>query len=160
MIQEIFVRLQEKGQDNISKPVAVEKEPLTLEKDNEGQSKYYLSYSKPSVLDMKWENHDINVIVWANIPKFPPLLTEWTLGGKVILRPMECLTPTVKFDVFTTISHLFDCRPTIELTTFERQVCSATQMHCHWKQTTAKKRNVATSDNAHQAKKQCNFESS
>ena len=109
---------------------------------------------------MKWENHDINVIVWANIPKFPPLLTEWTLGGKVILRPMECLTPTVKFDVFTTISHLFDCRPTIELTTFERQVCSATQMHCHWKQATAKKRNVATSDNAHQAKKQCNFESS
>ena len=89
MIQEIFVRLQEKGQDNISKPVVVEKEPLTLEKDNEGQSKYYLSYSKPSVLDMKWENHDINVVAWANTPKFPPLLTEWALGEKVVLRPME-----------------------------------------------------------------------
>ena len=42
----------------------------TLEKNNEGQSKYYLSYSKPCVLDMKWENRDINVIDRANIPKF------------------------------------------------------------------------------------------
>ena len=54
--------------------MAVEKEPLTLEKDNEDQSNYYLSYPKPAVLDMKWENHDINVVEWANIPKFLPLL--------------------------------------------------------------------------------------
>ena len=61
-------------QDNISKRVAVAKEPLTLEKNNEDQSKYYLSYPKAPVLDMKWENHDINVVEWENIPKFPPLL--------------------------------------------------------------------------------------
>ena len=46
---------------------------MTLEKDNEDQSKYYLSYPKPSVLDVKWENH-INIVKWANISKFPPLL--------------------------------------------------------------------------------------
>ena len=51
-----------------------EKKQLTLEKDKEDQSKYYLSYPKPPVLDMKWENHDINVVEWANIPKFPLLL--------------------------------------------------------------------------------------
>ena len=56
------------------KRTAIEKEPLTLEKDKEDQSKYYLSYPKPPVLDMKWENHDINVVEWVNIPKFPPLL--------------------------------------------------------------------------------------
>ena len=33
-----FVGLQEKSQDNISKQAAVEKEPLTLEKDKEDQS--------------------------------------------------------------------------------------------------------------------------
>ena len=38
----------------------VEKEPLTLEKDKEDQSKYYLSYPKPAVLDIKWANCDIN----------------------------------------------------------------------------------------------------
>ena len=57
-----------KSHDNISKRAAVEKEPLTLEKDKEDQSKYYLSYPKLPVLDMKWENRDINVVEWANIP--------------------------------------------------------------------------------------------
>ena len=50
------------------------KDPLNLEKDKEGQSKYYLSYPKPPVLDMKWESHNINVVEWENIPNFPPLL--------------------------------------------------------------------------------------
>ena len=45
----------------MSKRAAVEKEPLTLEKDKENQSKYYLSYQKLPVLDMKWANRDINV---------------------------------------------------------------------------------------------------
>ena len=40
----------------------MEKEPLTLEKDKEDQNKYYLSYPKPPVLDMKWANRDINVV--------------------------------------------------------------------------------------------------
>ena len=48
---------------------AVEKEPLTLEKDKEDSSKYYLSYPKPFVLEMKWANRDINVVKF-NIPKF------------------------------------------------------------------------------------------
>ena len=51
----------------------VEKEPLTLEKDKEDQSKYYLSYLKPPVLDMKWVNRDISVVEWASIPKFSAL---------------------------------------------------------------------------------------
>ena len=33
----------------------------------------YLSYSKPPVLDMKWENRDANVVEEANIPKFSKL---------------------------------------------------------------------------------------
>ena len=47
---------------------------MTLEKDNEEQSKYYVSYPKPPLLDMKWENHDINVVERTNFPKFLPLL--------------------------------------------------------------------------------------
>ena len=57
-----FVRLKEKSQDNISKQAAVEKEPLTPEKGK--------SYPKPPVLNMKWANCNINVVEWANIPKF------------------------------------------------------------------------------------------
>ena len=40
---------------------------MTLAKDNEELRKCYLRYSKPPVLDMKWEKHDINVIEWAKI---------------------------------------------------------------------------------------------
>ena len=39
---------------------------MTLEKDKEDYSKYYLSYAKPPVLDMKWANREINVVEWAN----------------------------------------------------------------------------------------------
>ena len=46
---------------------------MTLEKDKEDQSKYYLSYPKPPVLDMKCANLDINVGEWAKIPKFVAL---------------------------------------------------------------------------------------
>ena len=46
---------------------------MALEKDKEDQSKYYLSYPKPPVLDIKWANRDINVVEWANIPKFSAL---------------------------------------------------------------------------------------
>ena len=46
---------------------------MTLEKDKEDQSKYYLSYPKPPVLDMKSANRDINVVEWANIPNFSVL---------------------------------------------------------------------------------------
>ena len=43
---------------------------MTLEKEKEDQSKYYLRYPKSSVLDMKSANRDINVVEWANIPNF------------------------------------------------------------------------------------------
>ena len=43
---------------------------MTLEKDKQDQSKYYLSNPKPPVLNMKSANRDINVVEWANIPNF------------------------------------------------------------------------------------------
>ena len=46
---------------------------MTLEKDKDDQIQYYLNYPMPPVLDMKWENHDINVEEWANIPNFSAL---------------------------------------------------------------------------------------
>ena len=46
---------------------------MTLEKDKEDQSKYYLSYSMLPILDMKSENRDINVVEWASIPNFSAL---------------------------------------------------------------------------------------
>ena len=39
-------------------------------KDKEDQSKNYLSYPKLSVLYMKWENCDINVVEQTNISNF------------------------------------------------------------------------------------------
>ena len=46
---------------------------MNLEKDKKDQSKYYLSYPKLPVLDMMCANRDINVVEWANIPKFSAL---------------------------------------------------------------------------------------
>ena len=46
---------------------------MTLEKDKEDSNKYYLSYPKPTVLEMKWANCNINVVKWANISKFSAL---------------------------------------------------------------------------------------
>ena len=46
---------------------------MTLEKNKEDQRKYYRSYPKPPVLDMKWANRVINVLDWANIPEFSAL---------------------------------------------------------------------------------------
>ena len=79
--------------------------------------------------------------------------TVCRLGESVVLCPMESLTPTVEFDIFITISHLFVCQPTLEFTTFEQQVGSITQMRYHWEQTAAKKWNLATLNSADQAKK-------
>ena len=46
---------------------------MIFHKDKEDQSKYYLSYPRPLVLDMTWKNHDINVVQRANISKFSKL---------------------------------------------------------------------------------------
>ena len=43
---------------------------MTLGKDKEDQSKYYLSYPKLTILGMKSASRDINVVEWANIPKY------------------------------------------------------------------------------------------
>ena len=51
----------------------VEKEPWTLEKDKEDQSKHYFSYQKLPVLDIKSANRDINIVKWASIPSFSAL---------------------------------------------------------------------------------------
>ena len=50
---------------------------MTIKKDKEDQNKFFLSYPKPPVLDMKWENRDIIVEESANIPKFPLLLNGY-----------------------------------------------------------------------------------
>ena len=50
------------------------------------------------------------------------------LGDNVVLRLIECLTPTVSFDLFMdnyfTSFRLFVCLPTLELTMCEQVVCS------------------------------------
>ena len=56
----------------MSKKAAVKKESQTLEKDKEDQSKFYVIYPNPPVLDMKG-NLDINVVEQANIAKFSKL---------------------------------------------------------------------------------------
>ena len=53
--------------------------------------------------------------------------TKWGLRGNVVLRIIEYLTPTVSFDLFMdnyfTSCRLFVCLPTLELTTFEQDIC-------------------------------------
>ena len=45
--------------------------------------------------------------------------TKWRLGDNVVLRQMECLTPTVSFDLLMdndfTFLRLFVCLPTLKL---------------------------------------------
>ena len=57
---------------------------MTHEKDQEDQNKYYLSYTKPPVLDMKWENRDINVIECKHFKV--PSSRKWRLGENVALQ--------------------------------------------------------------------------
>ena len=76
---------------------------------------------------------------------------------------MECLTQTFTFDIlWITISYLFVCLPTLNLTTFEQQVCSIKIGYANALSlgaTSCKKRSVTTLNSAHKAKKQCNFDS-
>ena len=54
--------------------------------------------------------------------------TKWRLRDNVVLRLMECFTPTVSFDLlmdnYFTSFRLFVCLPTLELTTFKHEVCT------------------------------------
>ena len=72
--------------------------------------------------------------------------TKWRLGENVVLQLMECFT----------ISHLFVCLPSLELTTFEEHVCSTKLGYRNALSlgtNNRKKKNVATLNSAHQAKK-------
>ena len=90
--------------------------------------------------------------------------TKWRSGDNVVLRLMKCLTSTVSFDIFMYnyfISfRLFACLPTLELTTFEQEVCSTTKIG--YANTlllgtnSCKKRNAATLNSAaHIKQKYC-----
>ena len=89
--------------------------------------------------------------------------TKWGLGDNVVLRLMECLTPTVSFDLFMdnyfTSFRLFVCLPTLELTTFEQEVCSTKIGYANTLSSgtnSCKKRNVATLNSAaHIKQKRC-----
>ena len=61
---------------------------MTLEKDKKYQSKYYLHYTKPRVLDRMGKHFKVSSF------------TKWRLGENVSLWLMECLTPNVSFDIF------------------------------------------------------------
>ena len=50
---------------------------------------------------------------------------KWGIGENVVLWLIECLTPTFNFDIFMDIYFTsFRLLPTLELTTFEQQLCS------------------------------------
>ena len=91
--------------------------------------------------------------------------TKWRLGDNIVLRLMECLTPAVSFDLFMdnyfTSFRLFVCLPTLDLTIFEREVCSTKIGYANtlpseinsWK-----KKNVATLNSAaHIKQKRCSL---
>ena len=72
---------------------------MTLEKDKEDQSKYYLSYPKPPVLDVTWKTVKLMLQNEETFQSFSS--TKWRLGGNVALRLMKCLTSSVSFDKIT-----------------------------------------------------------
>ena len=95
--------------------------------------------------------------------KTVPSSTKWELGENVVLRLMECLISTVSFDIFMDdYSNLFVCSLTLELTTFVQQICSTKIGYTNaipLETNSCKKRKAATLNSAHQAEKQCNFNS-
>ena len=92
-----------------------------------------------------------------------PSSAKWELGANVVLRLMKFLTPTVSFDIFVdnyfTSFRLFACFPTLELTTFEQEVCSTTKIGYTNTLSSVtnsyKKRNVATLNSAAHIKQKC-----
>ena len=68
--------------------------------DKEDQSKYCISHPKLPVLDMKWENCDINVFTMVKHSKVSSS-NKWRLQENAALRLMKCLAPSVSFDIFT-----------------------------------------------------------
>ena len=80
--------------------------------------------------------------------------TKQGLGENVALRLMECLTPTVSFDMI--LIYL------LMSISFVQQVCSTKIGYANAQSqgtNNCKKRNSATLNSVHQAEKQCNFDS-
>ena len=88
--------------------------------------------------------------------------TKWRLRENVVLRLMECLTPSVNFDIFMDnyftffrlLTHLGvnNIRATRVLSKNRLRKCTIIG------DKQLEKRNVATLNNAHQAKRQCIFD--
>ena len=92
--------------------------------------------------------------------------TKWGFGDNVVLQLVKCLTPNVSFDLFTdncfTSFCLFVCLPTLELTTFEQEVCSsrigcANTLSLGANSYRKKKRGHFEQWSAHQEKTLCNL---
>ena len=88
--------------------------------------------------------------------------TKWGLGDNVVLRLMECLTPAVSFDLsmdnYFTSFCLFVCLPTLELTTFEKEVYSTKTGYASLLSlgtNSCKKRNVTTLNSTTYIKQKC-----
>ena len=87
--------------------------------------------------------------------------SKWRLGENVVPQLMECLTPSVSFNIFMNnyftyfrlLTHLGvnNIRATRVLIGYVNALSLGTN--------SCKKRSVATLNRAHQAKKQCNFDS-
>ena len=87
--------------------------------------------------------------------------TKWRLGENVVLQLMKCLTSSVSFDTFMKnyfltfrlliLLRVNNIRATRVLNKNRLRKCTITGDKQH------QKRNVATLNSAHQAKKQCNF---
>ena len=91
------------------------------------------------VSDMKWENRGINVCRMGKHSKVSHS-TIRRLGENVVLRLMECLTPSVSFDIF--VDNYF--------TSF--------RLLTHLGVSNIQATRVLTLNSTHQAKKQCNFD--
>ena len=78
--------------------------------DKEDQSKYYLSYPNPPVLDSKWKNCDINVAERTNIPKFSKLDDIMTP-----LRIPKLFSDNVLVDMIVGYTKLYSHRKNVDI---------------------------------------------
>ena len=91
-------------------------------KDKEHQIKYYRSYPKPPILDMKRENSDISVVEPANIPKFSKLDDIVTP-----LRHFKLFFDDVLADMIVSYTNLYshgkEAEISLEITKEKMQLC-------------------------------------
>ena len=63
--------------------------------------------------------------------------TKWRLGGNVVLRLVECLTPSVSFDIFIE-NYFTSFRLLTHLGVSNIRATRGYANHYHWEQTAAK----------------------